>query len=194
MAATGLSAGLLIRVLNHLLLREPWAMARLAPFSSKVAQISAPPIDFLFSLAPDGTLLALDGTEAPPSVSVVLPPDALIKGLSGDFPAILSAARISGSADFAEALSFVFKNLRWDVEADLSAMVGEIPAWRAMRAIRQGLSWQRKTQLNLLANLKEYLVEESQQVLSEQEILEFSVSVSELRDDLARLEKRLAKL
>jgi hypothetical protein len=39
---------------------------------------------------------------------------------------LFSAATISGSADLAETLGFVFRNLRWDIEHDLSRVLGDI--------------------------------------------------------------------
>lgn len=194
MATPGFPADILIQALNHVLSRESWARERLAPFSGKVAQITAPPFTILFSPVPDGTLISIGASEDLAAVSLSLPSDALAKVITGEFAAISSATKISGSAEFAEALSFVFKNLRWDIEGDLSDLIGEIPAWRSLQILRRGLAWQQKAALNLLENAKEYLVEESRQILSEREVRDFSQSVTELRDELARLEKRIARL
>lgn len=195
MHISGLPASFVIKAINHVLGREPWAMARLAAFSGEIARLSAPPVVFSFAVASDGSLNTLPSTcDVSPLVSIALPQDSISKALFGQFDSVLSAATISGSADFAEALSFVFKNLHWDLEADLASLVGDIPAWRSMQALRHGLAWQKASATNALANVKEYLVEESGQVLDHQEILDFSRSVAGLRDDLARLEKRIAKL
>ena len=170
-------------------------MARLAAFSGHIARVNAAPVVFSFAVAADGSLNTLPDTcDVSPLVSISLPPDSISRALSGQFGSVLPAATISGSADFAEALAFVFKNLHWDLEADLASLVGDIPAWRSMQALRHGLAWQKASATNALANVKEYLVEESGQVLDHQEILDFSRSVAGLRDDLARLEKRIAKL
>lgn len=195
MHISGLPASFVIKAINHVLAHEPWAMARLTAFSGCIARVSVPPVVFSFAVAADGSLDTLPGTcDVSPLVSISLPPDSISKVLSGQFDNVLSAATISGSADFAEALSFVFKNLHWDVEADIASLVGDIPAWRSMQAVRHGLAWQKASVENALANVKEYLVEESGQVLDHQEIRDFSRSIAALRDDLARLEKRIAKL
>lgn len=195
MLISGIPASLIVKAVNHILAREPWAKLRLAAFSGQIAQISAPPAEFLFLVAADGSLSALPSHgDSLPSVSIALPQDILQKSISGQFAAVLSSARITGSADFAEALSFVFKNLHWDIEADLASIVGDIPAWRGMQAVRHGLAWQKASTSNVLDNMREYLVDESSLILAQHEIIDFSRSVANLRDDLARLEKRLAKL
>lgn len=191
---SGFSTSILIPAINHVLSREPWAMERLAPFSGRKALISASPLTFWFSIASDGTLLACEATNDEPAVSLLLPPEALTHALTGNLSRVLSTTTISGSADFAEGLSFVFKNLRWDIEADLSDFIGEIPASRGMQALRHSFAWQQRALLSLAGNAKDYLVDESRQVLSKDEIENFNQAISDLRDDLARLERRVAKL
>jgi ubiquinone biosynthesis protein UbiJ len=108
--------------------------------------------------------------------------------------AAFAAARLSGSAEFAETVAFVFRNLRWDVEADLAAVIGDIPAHRSFAAIQNFIALQKRSVTNLGRNFKEFLTEDSQQLVAQRDISAFSQSVEMLRDDLARLEKRISKL
>lgn len=61
------------------------------------------------------------------AVSITLPADAPLRALT-DRPALMASAQISGSAEFAECLGFIRRNLHWDVEADVSTLVGDIAA------------------------------------------------------------------
>lgn len=194
MSMSGFPSNVFVRAFNHLLAMEPWASTRLAHFSGNVALIIAPPVELSFSISPRGMLEVVGDQELIPSVTISLPQDALAKSITGGFSSTLASAKISGLADLADTLSFVFKNIRWDVEADLSSVIGDITAQRGMKAIRKGISWQQTSSVNILANVREYLVDESRQVVSQHEVHSFSASVTELRDEFARLEARVARL
>jgi hypothetical protein len=47
-----------------------------------------------------------------------------------DRDALFASVKLSGSADLAECLAFVFRNLGWDIEEDLASVLGDIPARR----------------------------------------------------------------
>jgi ubiquinone biosynthesis protein UbiJ len=85
-------------------------------------------------LAPDGCIAA-PAPDAELEVSISLPAAAPLLALQGK-DAVMRAARIEGSAEFAEALGFVIRNLRWDAEEDLSKMVGDIAAHRIVKGSR----------------------------------------------------------
>lgn len=191
---TTFPASIVAPAINHLLRSESWALARLLPFAGQSVRIIAPPLDLLLSVSPEGSLQAVDASKITPEVTITFPGDLAFKAIGGDQAAVLAAARLSGSADFAEALAFVFRNLRWDAEADLAALIGDIPAHRGFAALRSFLNWQRSTVLNVAHNIKEYVTEESQQVMTQRDIGDFGRAVNALRDGLARLEKRISQL
>lgn len=72
------------------------------------------------------------------TVTISFPQDALLLVLT-DRPAFVAAARISGSGELAECLGFVFRNLQWDIESDLSQWVGDIAARRLLAGESNGL-------------------------------------------------------
>ena len=41
---------------------------------------------------------------------------------------LFAEVKIIGKVDFAETLSFLLKNLNWDLEADISNFIGDVPA------------------------------------------------------------------
>ncbi|MBL8431426.1 MAG: hypothetical protein JNK80_03445 [Dechloromonas sp.] len=183
---------LLVPVLNHLLAREDWARQRLGAFAGQTFRIEGGPAPLPMTVTENGSLRAASTGESP-SVTVAFPADAPVR-LLFDAASVLASARLSGAASFAETLAFVFRNLRWDYEADLAGLVGDIPARRIARLLGDGLVWQRSLAHRLGGNLAEFATEESALVTRAAELELFCADVDRLRDDLARLEKRISRL
>jgi ubiquinone biosynthesis protein UbiJ len=178
--------------LNHLLRGQPWLRRRLLPFAGQVAALEVFPTKLLLSVDADGQLLPA-GDEAAPDVVVHIPVSAALALAAGDER---SRARIQMSGDpaFAAVLGGVLRELRWDVEEDLSRVVGDIAARRIAQAGRSLLDWQRHAARNLLQTLAEFLTEEKP-VLAERTELEHWVrEVDRVREAAERLEKRIARL
>ena len=188
------SGNLIIPAINHLIATETWASTRLRPYSGQLARIQAQPFQLDLAVRSDGLFEASTPNNHTPAVTIILPEEAAGKMIAGGTATVFSAARISGSADFAEAIAFVFRNLRWDAESDLADIFGDIAAHRGAQAVKSLLIWQKSASINVAQNIKEYFTEESGSVVSQQEISTFSVQIKTLRDDLARMEKRIAKL
>jgi ubiquinone biosynthesis accessory factor UbiJ len=55
-------------------------------------------------------------------------------------------------------------------------------------------SWQKSALVNVAQNFREYLTEESLQLIPQREIEAFFYDVNNLRDDLERLDKRISRL
>ena len=185
---------LVISAINHVLVNEDWARVKLLPFVGQSALIEASPLKLTFTIAAAGLFESGSNPNQVPSVVITLPDSTAVKFITGDSAAVFSAARISGSADFAEALAFVVRNLKWDVEADLARLIGDIPAHRAISAFSGFIEWQKVGALNIGRNVKEYVTDESSQLIPQDEIEAFGQAVNILRDDLERLEKRIARL
>jgi len=186
----------LLAAINHLLGQAAWAREKLMPYAGHAAQIKLPPFEAAFLIGKDGCIAApepVTGAEIEPEVSISLPAATPLLALQGK-DAVMRAARIEGSAEFAEALGFVIRNLRWDAEEDLSKIVGDIAAHRIVAGAHELAGWQRRAALNLAENLAEYFTEEQPLIARRAAIADFSTEVALLRDDAARLEKRLEKL
>jgi ubiquinone biosynthesis protein UbiJ len=188
----GFPVALALPALNHVLAGSHWARTRLQPFTGQVFRIDGGPCPIELVVAADG-FLAEAAPESVASVTIALG-DGLLGDLLSDPQRTFASARLSGAANFAETLAFVFRNLRWDYEADLAGIVGDIPARRLARLLSSGLAQQRRALGNLGANVAEYLTEEGRVVAPRWEIVDFSAAVDTLRDDVARLEKRIAAL
>jgi len=182
----------LLAAVNHLLGQAAWARQKLAPFAGHAARIKMPPFEAAFLIGADGFISA-PAEEAELEVSIWLPAATPLLALQGK-DVVMRAARIEGSAEFAEALGFVIRNLRWDAEEDLSTIVGDIAAHRIVTGTKEFVGWQQQAAQNLAANLAEYFTEEQPLIAKQADIAEFSSDIDRLRDDVARLEKRLQRL
>src|SRR5690606_14219789 len=137
-----------------------WARQRLMAHAGRTARLELPPVGSIdFCVSADGYLAAWTG-EDPPEVVLRLPLATLPKGLSEGLEAVMREVRIEGNAEFADALGFVFRNLRWDLEEDLSRLVGDIAAHRLVDGGRRLGAAGRETLERFGGNLAEYLTEE----------------------------------
>lgn len=183
--------GAALPVLNHLLDQAPGAHARLQRHAGATARLQLGGVGLGFSIAEDGRLLA-DDSETP-AVTLRLPADALLKAMH-DGDAVLRDARIEGDAALAETLGQVLRGLRWDAAEDLSRLVGDVAAERLVAGARGALSAGRDLGDRLLASTGEYIADEANIVMRRAAITDFSTEVDVLRDDSARLQKRLEAL
>lgn len=180
-----------ILVLNRLLRDAQWARERLALSAGSAVRIAMPPLQLEFVIDADGSLS--EAATQHPDVVIALPADAPLHALSGS-EALMRKARITGSAELADSLGFVFRNLRWDAEEDLSRLVGDIAAHRLAALARRFASWHVDAANNLAENFAEYFREEQPTLTGARMAEEFAEAVDDLRDDLARLDKRIARL
>lgn len=180
-----------LTALNHLLQGAAWARARLAPFAGRAARLSLPPFRLDFAVTADGLLTAVDVEVR--DVEIALPVDTPLLLFQGP-EAVAKATRISGSAEFADALGFVLRNLRWDFEEDLSDHLGDIAAHRIAGLLKAFGAWQQQAARNLAENFAEYLTEEQPTLAKPVELTAFAAAAGQLQNDLARLEQRVARL
>jgi ubiquinone biosynthesis protein UbiJ len=188
----GLPSRAFAQILEALVRRNDWAPARLQPFAGRTARIGVGALSFGLVVGEGGHLIASPATDEP-AVRLDLPGDVWTRLPSGP-QAVFGEVRITGDAAFAEALGFVLRNLRWDVEEDLARFVGDPLAHRLHGGALATAAWLRQAAGNTFANLREYAVEEAGVTPSREEMNAFGGDLAELRDGLARLSKRLDRL
>jgi ubiquinone biosynthesis protein UbiJ len=181
-----------LKLVNHLLAGEDWARQRLVPFAGQSARLELGAFTLPLMIGPGGLFVAGDRA-APASVTITLPADAPLRALT-DRRSLLASVRLSGSAELAECLGFVLRNLRWDAEADLARFVGDIAAHRLVAGGRQFVRWHQRQAKNLALNLAEYLTEESPTIARRPDVADFCGEVAALPQQLDRLEARIAAL
>ncbi len=179
--------------INHLLAAEPWARAQLMPHVGKTLHVVVQPFTVGLSVVPDGSVIRAENG-APVDTTVTLPYSALPRLLMGGGDAVLRDLRLDGDVDFAQAVSTLAKNLRWDVEEDLSKVVGDAASHRVVAAARRAGDEIRRANERIATSVSEYLLEENPQLVRPRAVESLADGVRRLRDDLARLEKRVERL
>ncbi len=180
----------LIAAINHVFDQADWARDRLQPFAGRSVRVAMFPLSFTFSIGSDGRLLA---SSASPDLEIVLPAEAPFLALQGN-ERVMKSADIKGPADLADALGYVLRNLRWDIEEDLSRVVGDIAAHRIVAVLNAFANWQRQAARNLGENVSEYLIDEKKALVKQSEAAAFVGEVEQLRNQSAQLEARVERL
>ncbi|MFY9329752.1 MAG: hypothetical protein WAO76_17320 [Georgfuchsia sp.] len=179
-----------LAAINHVLDQAEWARQKLQPFAGRNVRIAMLPLSLSFVISSDGRL---QSGKDEPELEIVFPADTLMLAPEGG-ERVMQAARINGPADLANALSLVLRHLRWDIEEDLSKVVGDIAAHRIISALGAFAQWQRKAARNLAENIGEYLVEENPTLVKHAEVGVFAEDVKRLCSDLAVIEARITRL
>lgn len=185
-------AVVLVAPLNHLLAQAEWARRRLKPHAGQIAEFQLPMGSARLRVGDDGFLAAAT-EEALPELTLTIPSDTLLGSLSGADTA-MRHVRIAGNAEFGESLGFVLRHLEWDAEGDLARVVGDIAAPRIHRAFSSFLGWHLDALHRAKENLRDYLVYEQPALVDASSHQRFSSDLITLADDLARLDKRIARL
>ncbi len=179
--------------INHLLAAEPWARTQLVPHVGKTLHVVVRPFTIRLVVAPDASVVRGPSSDVA-DTTVTLPYSALPRLLAGGSDAVLRDLRVDGDADFAQAVSLLAKNLRWNVEEDLSKIVGDAASHRLVSAARAASGEVARTGERAASGFSEYLLEENPQLVRPRAVQRLADGVRQLRDDLARLEKRADRL
>ena len=191
-----LAATIAIAPLNHLLRGASWARKRLTPLAGKTVGFCIPPFsDLAVTIQASGEVLpALAAAiDSPADTTLTLTPGLLPRLLARNEDAYREI-QISGDEVLAAEILDIAKNLRWDVEQDLSRVTGDILAHRMVQTGTSMVQWHTETARNLSQTLVEYWTEEQPLLAKPTQIREFTDAVSALQDDMAQLEKRVKKL
>lgn len=181
------------RALSRLLERETWARQRLAPFAGETLELRVPPLPPLrFAIEAGGTARAA-GAEPAATLVVTLRPQALF-ALPRGVEHALREVEIAGNERLAAEVLVLARHLRWDVEEDLSRVLGDALAHRMAGDARRVMRAAADSGRRLAAALVEYAVEERALVARREEFASFAQANAVLRDGLERLEKRLEQL
>jgi ubiquinone biosynthesis protein UbiJ len=180
------------RLINHILRATPRAMTRLQRFTGKTMAFKSGPFHLRLAVLASGEVDAAS-QESIPDVTVTAPP-ILLPRLAVREEAAFKQAVFEGDAEFAAEIAFLARNLEWDVEEDLSKVVGDIAAHRIVSTAKSLRAWRKDATVRLGENVREYLTEERPALVPRRDLREFLHDVDAVRDDVARLEKRLARL
>ncbi|GHT93834.1 hypothetical protein AGMMS49545_14000 [Betaproteobacteria bacterium] len=179
--------------LNHLLDNNSWARTRLAPFAGQTLALQSGFWQMNLVVTDSGLFQAQKESEEKAAVRVTLPPTAPFL-LFTDSDGLLQQAKISGNVDFAESLNFVFRNLEWDVEADLAPLLGDILAHRLTQLGRTLCAHLQQKTASLATHVGSYLRDEAACLISSRQLQSFTADVQQAEAETAQQEKRLLAL
>ena len=183
---------LVTRILQHITNQNNWSRNYLIPFSGKTLQFNFVLIKANLAILEDGSL-CLAGKTTAPDATIHLPPSLALRLLAKDDAAKMQI-KIDGDTHLASEISKVLQNMRWDIEEDLSHLVGDIAASKIGEGSHKLYTNAKKKSVNLAEMLSEYWQEEKQILAKKRHVEQFNTDVDSLRSDAARLEKRLQKL
>ncbi|HET9404736.1 MAG TPA: SCP2 domain-containing protein [Burkholderiales bacterium] len=178
--------------INHLLRGASWAREELGRFAGRTARFETVPFAFSLTVLESGEVAAAAPGTAP-AVTIQLTPGLLLRLAARDETA-WREIEASGDTDFAAAINHIARNLHWDVEEDLSRVFGDIAAHRMAETGRTFRRWGKQALDNTGRSFAEYWTEEQPLIAGGRDLQAFNRAVDQLRDDAARLEKRIENL
>ena len=181
-----------VSAVNHVLRTAPLARERLARHAGRTVVVRIGPLSPAFTIQTTGEVTpALHG--APNDLDVRISP-FLVPRLMAREEAAWDDVEMNGDPELAREVAFIARNLTWDFEEDLSRVVGDIAAHRIASAARTLDGWARDAALRAAQGAAEYWTEESPLIASRVKVDGFVRDVSDLRDAVDRLEKRVESL
>lgn len=179
-------------VLQHLMQQNSWTAPLLQPYAHKNLRIDFKVAQVMLTILNSGEL-AIAADSATADATVHLPPSLAMRLLRQD-PLAYSLIKIEGDATLGMEVGKILSAIRWDVEDDLSKIVGDIAAYQVVQLGQEKLQrWQGQAK-NLGEMLVEYWQEERPIIAKKIHIEQFNRSVDRLREDTDRLEQRVEKL
>ena len=182
---------LALQAINHLLEQNPGASEGLARHAGKTVRLDGRLFTLDVAISPDGAFI--DSASAAPDATIRLDPKLLL-GLPLKGRVAFKTLDSEGDASLLAELNRIFQTLRWDSEADLAPLVGNMAAHRLSVGVQTLGAWARQNRESAAATVAEYLTEEQPLLVNRPQAEQFYREVDILRDDAARLEARLKLL
>ena len=185
------AASLFERSLNHLLAQNPGASSLMSQHAGQYVRIDLGFVQLDFAITADGHLLA----------SPTATPDATLRATSSvlmQLPFLgreaMRHADYSGDAALLQTLDKLFREVRWDIEAELAPVLGDIVAHRVATTTQQAAQSLRQAGHAIQSSLSEYVVEETALLARKHDIARLAREIDMLVDDVARFEARLTRV
>jgi ubiquinone biosynthesis protein UbiJ len=182
-------------VLNRGLPRSPRAQQLCAELSGRSVAIEVREITRLL-IESTGSSLRITRGDAGADAEIVGAPFGLL-ALGGSSPeAVIQRGdvEIRGDAELAQKFRELVLLLRPDLEEELSHVVGDVPAHQVGRFARLAFGWTQRAAKTTVQNLAEYLGHERHHLVPRNEGDQFLRGVDALREDVDRLDARIALL
>ena len=190
----------LVRVLNAILNKEPWARERFAQYAGRTLSLRLGALHLPLSFNYDGTFVLMQ-TLGTADVQLTVPterlpqfPALLAQSKPNNPEALLALVHIQGDAGLASAIAQVLTQLRFDPEAEIAHFTGDLVAVRLVAMLKQLMATGQRTASHAQANIAEFLGEESGLLVSTDYASLWQDRFVQLEQRLQSLEQRTAQL
>jgi ubiquinone biosynthesis protein UbiJ len=189
LAQTALSA------LNHVLRQQEWARDRLRAHAGRTVRmvVASPlgPVATDARIGDDGTLAV--AVVDVPTVTLTLTPsvDAVFGAMRDGARGLTGALKVDGDVMLAAAVGEVAQHLRWDVEEDLSRVVGDRLAHRLGETARGGARRAADLRARAESGLRQFLVDEDRPVVGREDMASLAEAIRSVDEAVSRLEARI---
>ncbi len=126
----------IVLLLNHVLMQETEATARLARQKGRVVLFHWRQFHFKLLLTPAG-LLDLAGPDAASDLTLSVTEDSPVALMQSALSGAKPAVRIEGDVQLAAEVNWLVDHVRWDIEEDLARIIGDAPAHALGQAARR---------------------------------------------------------
>lgn len=178
--------------LNHLLRQQSWACARLRPFAGKTLRLRLFPFVLDLCIQETGDF-AQAPADVPADAELTLSPAGALAKLLGARPQ-LDLFYTGGDATLGSEAASVLGQLGWELEEDLSRVIGDIAAHKLVSTATEVLDWQRNAIETIAKSWVEHWQEESPMLAQPEAARAFADEVDELHERVERLEQKINRL
>ncbi|HEY4367999.1 MAG TPA: SCP2 sterol-binding domain-containing protein [Steroidobacteraceae bacterium] len=181
-------------ILNRNIAASATARRLCKQLEGKVLNVQLSGLPVSISFRSDGERMRLDTKPGTPNAKLSGSPFSFLR-LAGPKPEMAlrsGAVHIEGDAEVAQTFSELLKHARPDFEEELSRVVGDVAAHQIGNVARTALAFGRRASNTFAQNVAEYLQEEGRDLPTRTEADEFVAGVDKLREDVDRLEAKLA--
>ena len=173
-------------ILNHLLLQNDWMQSKLIDHKNKILAIEISGLKNIFIVEENGQLRSLNESKKI---------DCIIKLTINDFINQVvnnknGKISIEGDMELANQVTQVLKNIKWDIEEDLSKYIGDIPAVHTTKFLKKVFNSSQRNMFNLTSSLIEYWQEESPILAKKRNVEIFNSKVDKIVEDVERIDVR----
>ena len=159
-------------------------------FKDKIVLIKISEIEMYFKINAQG-LLVLTEKEVIPDTSIFMTVNSFFNQIISNKNKDIS---IQGDIDLAKEVSEILKKIRWDVEEDLSKIVGDVAANRLGKIGKNFLSGSKSAAINIAEAFKEYWEEENPLIAKKFRVERLLNDIDLISEDVDRLEAKINNL
>lgn len=194
MNPTSLSLEPLLAVVNRVLQMDPELRGLLSPLVGRVLAIELEGVELPLRITFSERALELADPEAVADATVRAKATALASLAMRRGRGNTGAVEFRGDVAVVHGVRRLLNELEIDWEEQLSQFTGDIVAHQVGNFFRGTWDWLERSRRTLEQNMGEYLTEEVRQLPAEAEVSGFLSDIDRLRQDMDRLQARIARL